>query len=228
VTGYVYRGASDDDQPVARRSNEPAAQRVGQDDVDAARPLATIVAEAGNSTPPRTEQIVAKLEPPLTPLSAVRPTYKRKLYFSEKLVDPNDPKSATQFFITEDGHSPVLFDPKSTEPMFTVHEGDVEDWTIENRSRESHTFHTHQLHFIVVGARGVRWEEPTPRDTIDLPAWDGVLAYPSVTVRMDFRDPAIVGTFPFHCHILQHLDGGMMGTVRVEPTLAQPGLPSHH
>jgi FtsP/CotA-like multicopper oxidase with cupredoxin domain len=61
------------------------------------------------------------------------------------------------------------------------------------------------------------WEETTLRDTIDLPAWDGFRLYPSVTVRLDFRDPGIVGTIPFHCHILQHLDGGMMGTVRIEP-----------
>jgi hypothetical protein len=33
---------------------------------------------------------------------------------------------------------------------------------------------------------------------------------------MDFRDPSIIGTFPYHCHILQHEDGGMMGTIRVE------------
>jgi FtsP/CotA-like multicopper oxidase with cupredoxin domain len=32
---------------------------------------------------------------------------------------------------------------------------------------------------------------------------------------MDFRDPVIRGTFVFHCHILDHADGGMMATVRV-------------
>ena len=160
---------------------------------------------------------LVKLEPPALPLSSVRPTGKRKLYFSEKLVDPNDPQSATQFFITENGYAPVLFDPASMEPMVTVHQGEVEDSTIENRSRESHTFHIHRLHFIVVGAKGLRWEEPTLRDTVDVPAWDGFRSYPSVTVRLDFRDPTIVRTFPFHCHILQHLDGGMMGTVRIEP-----------
>jgi hypothetical protein len=32
---------------------------------------------------------------------------------------------------------------------------------------------------------------------------------------MAFRDRRIIGRFPFHCHIAQHLDGGMMGTVRV-------------
>lgn len=31
------------------------------------------------------------------------------------------------------------------------------------------------------------------------------------------RDPNIFkfGTFPYHCHILQHEDGGMMGTIQV-------------
>jgi FtsP/CotA-like multicopper oxidase with cupredoxin domain len=73
------------------------------------------------------------------------------------------------------------------------------------------------MHFIVVGAKGTRWEEPTLRDTIDVPGWSGFGAYPSATIRLDFREPATAGTIPSHCHILQHLDGGMMGTVRVEP-----------
>jgi hypothetical protein len=34
---------------------------------------------------------------------------------------------------------------------------------------------------------------------------------------MDFRDPKIVGTFAYHCHLLEHQDGGMMGLIRVEP-----------
>jgi len=216
VTTYVDRGASDDDKPVGRRAGEPAALRIGQDDVDPTRPLASIVAEPNVTSTAPVEHSAVKVEPPVLPLSAVRPTSKRKLFFSERLVDPNDPQSATQFFITEDGHSPVLFDPSNKEPTIAVHQGDVEDWTIENRSRESHTFHIHQLHFIVVREKGPRWEEPTLRDTIDVPAWSGLGPYPSVTVRLDFRDSGMVGTFPFHCHILQHLDGGMMGTVRVE------------
>ena len=217
MTNYVYRGASDDDKPVGRRSGDPAALRTGQDDVDSARPLATIIAEGEAAGAASAESRTASLELPVVSLTAVRPIRKRKLYFSEKLVDPSDPNSATQFFITEDGHSPMVFDPSVKEPTITVQQGTVEDWTIENRSRESHAFHIHQLHFIVVNSRGGRWEEVTLRDTIDLSAWDGVLSYPSVTLRMDFRDPDIIGTFPFHCHILQHLDGGMMGTVRVEP-----------
>jgi len=59
--------------------------------------------------------------------------------------------------------------------------------------------------------------EPDLLDTVDVPAWRGFGPYPSVTLRRDFRDPRIIGLFPFHCHIAQHLDGGMMGTVRVVP-----------
>jgi hypothetical protein len=34
---------------------------------------------------------------------------------------------------------------------------------------------------------------------------------------MDFRDPNAVGTFVYHCHLLEHEDLGMMGLIRVEP-----------
>jgi FtsP/CotA-like multicopper oxidase with cupredoxin domain len=215
VTNYVFRGASDDDKPVATKSTTQPALRVGLDDVDAARPLASIIPEEAKSDRLIHSASVAPAPPPVS-LSSVRPAGKRTLYFSEKLVNPADPNSATLFFITEEGHEPTVFDPRNPEPTITVRQGDVEDWTIENRSRESHVFHIHQLHFIVVGGRTMRWEEPTLRDTVDLPAWDGFRKYPNLILRMDFRDRRIVGTFPFHCHIMQHVDGGMMGTVRVE------------
>jgi FtsP/CotA-like multicopper oxidase with cupredoxin domain len=226
VTGYVYRGGSDDEKPAIHGSADPPGLRIGQDDVDSRRPLASIVAQAGPASASRVRNNAATVEAPDLPLSAIPASRKRKLYFSERLVDPNDPKSATLFFITEDGHSPVMFSPDNPEPTITVHQPAVEEWTIENRSREAHTFHIHQMHFIVVGAKGTRWEEPTLRDTIDVPGWSGFGAYPSATIRLDFRDPAIAGTIPFHCHILQHLDGGMMGTVRVEP--ASPTGSSSH
>ena len=56
------------------------------------------------------------------------------------------------------------------------------------------------------------------RDTVNVPYYDGrSLAYPSVRLRMDFRDPNIVGTFVYHCHLLEHEDKGMMGSIRVDP-----------
>ena len=41
-------------------------------------------------------------------------------------------------------------------------------------------------------------------------------AIPSLTkVLIDFRDPVIRGTFVYHCHILDHEDGGMMAKIQV-------------
>jgi len=216
-TSRVYRGAGDDNGPVVSKDSNQPALRLGLDDVDPPRPLASLIASIDASTPGYIESAsVRNLESIAPPLSSVRPARRRKLYFSEKVVNPGDPKSPTLFFITEEGRSPAVFDPHSAEPNIVVHQGEVEDWVIENRSQESHVFHVHQLHFLVVGSRGIGWQEATLRDTVNLPAWDGFRQYPSVTVRMDFRDPQIVGTFPFHCHIAQHSDGGMMGTVRVD------------
>jgi hypothetical protein len=36
-----------------------------------------------------------------------------------------------------------------------------------------------------------------------------------VKVRIAFTDPAIVGRFMFHCHILEHEDKGMMAQIEV-------------
>ena len=57
---------------------------------------------------------------------------------------------------------------------------------------------------------------------MNVPYYNGrSLAYPSVRLRMDFRDPNIVGTFVYHCHILEHEDKGMMGSIRVDPAAAR-------
>jgi FtsP/CotA-like multicopper oxidase with cupredoxin domain len=80
-----------------------------------------------------------------------------------------------------DGQTPAPYNPSATDPDITVHQGDVEDWVIENRSRESHAFHIHQIHFILTKWDGVPVDEPFLKDTINVPYWDGKSArYPSV------------------------------------------------
>jgi FtsP/CotA-like multicopper oxidase with cupredoxin domain len=65
---------------------------------------------------------------------------------------------------------------------------------------------------------GIPIDEPFLRDTINVPYYTGrSLQYPSVRLRMDFRDPNTIGDFVYHCHLLEHEDGGMMGLIRVEP-----------
>ena len=159
------------------------------------------------------------LPPPAQPwLGNVTPVCTRKLYFSEKLSDPNNPASAVEFYITVDGQTPAPFDPKSGLPNIVARQGTVEDWIIENRSKELHAFHIHQLHFMLLDYLGAPVDEPFLRDTVNIPyLTDRALTYPSVRVRMDFRDPNAVGTFVYHCHLLEHEDGGMMGLIRVEP-----------
>jgi len=158
------------------------------------------------------------LPPPTLPwIGNVQPVRVRRLYFSEKLQNPNDPTSAVEFYLTVDGQTPRPYQPGSP-PNIVVRQGTVEDWIIENRSAELHAFHIHQLHFELVDWNGVPVNEPFVRDTVNVPYYNGrMLEYPSVRLRMDFRDPNIVGTFPYHCHILDHEDAGMMGTVKVLP-----------
>ena len=152
-------------------------------------------------------------------LTDVRPVRERRLYFSEVRLDSADAAGPISYRITQEGSTPKPFDMHSKLPDITVQQGTVEDWIIENRASEAHAFHIHQLHFQLLERDGVRNEEPMLRDTIDVPYWDGKSPnYPSVKLRMDFRSPDIVGTFLYHCHILEHEDGGMMGTIRVTPS----------
>jgi FtsP/CotA-like multicopper oxidase with cupredoxin domain len=151
-------------------------------------------------------------------LGDVAPARTRRLYFSEKPLDPNNPNGPTEFYITVDGQPAVAFDPKSSKPNIVAEQGTVEDWIVENRSNELHAFHIHQLHFLLLDYLGRPVNEPFLRDTVNVPYYNGrALVYPSVKLRMDFRDPNTIGTFLYHCHLLEHEDGGMMGLIRVDP-----------
>jgi FtsP/CotA-like multicopper oxidase with cupredoxin domain len=181
-------------------------------DSDPARPLATLKVTSTALANALVEAAPGQAPGPqrFEGLAQARPTLRRELYFSE-----NNPLS--QFFITEQGEEPKLFDPNAP-PAIITHQGSVEDWTIQNRTLENHEFHMHQIHFLLLKKNG----QPLPSsqqqylDTIDVPFWSGSGPYPSVTVRMDFRGPD-VGDFVYHCHILEHEDGGMMQIIRVLP-----------
>jgi FtsP/CotA-like multicopper oxidase with cupredoxin domain len=199
-------------------------------DFDPTRTIANIVsqngiegasASAGASTPAVAKGLPARaVKTKVTrfaALAAATPVAQRNLYFSEVLLNPSDPNSPTNFFITEQGQTPALFE-MSQAPNIVVHTGTVEDWVIENTALEDHIFHVHQIHFQVLEVNGQAVNDPAIRDTVDLPYWSGSGPYPSVKVRMDFRDPNIIGTFVYHCHILQHEDAGMMGEIQVLPS----------
>jgi FtsP/CotA-like multicopper oxidase with cupredoxin domain len=131
--------------------------------------------------------------------------------------DPTNPASRTNFFITVDGATPVLFDPNNP-PAITANQGSVKDWTIENRTGENHEFHMHQIHFEFLKRNGVRVPETDRQflDVIEVPFWSATGPYPGARVRMDFRGMDI-GDFVNHGHILGHEDNGMMAIIRVLP-----------
>ena len=177
--------------------------------------LASIVGSSGKKAPPPAQAAGRQPTRParFSGLAALTPTTTRSLYFSEQTIGSNGP---TQYFITVNGQKPKVFhmdDP----PAIVTNIGAVEDWTVENRAGEAHAFHIHQLHFLLMAINGVPVPNPELLDTITIPTWSGSGPYPSVTLRMDFRDPNIAGTFVYHCHILDHEDGGMMAKILVNP-----------
>ncbi|MGO9123637.1 MAG: multicopper oxidase family protein [Terriglobales bacterium] len=147
-------------------------------------------------------------------LAKQKATAQRSIFFSEEFGGTNGP---IQFYITVNGQKQRVFEANEP-PAITTNVGAVEDWTIENRALETHAFHIHQIHFLMLAVDGQPVTNQDYRDTIEIPFWEGPgNPYHSVTVRMDFRDPTIAGTFVFHCHILLHEDMGMMHKILVQP-----------
>ena len=131
----------------------------------------------------------------------------------------------TQFFITEVGQTPVVFD-NNNPPAVVTTQGSVEKWIIQNTAQENHEFHMHQIHFQVLSqdnfeANGAA-QAPAINgqflDMIEVPFWVGKknVPLPQVQLLMDFRGMDI-GTFVYHCHILSHEDLGMMAIIQVNP-----------
>ncbi|MBK9488841.1 MAG: multicopper oxidase family protein [Haliscomenobacter sp.] len=88
-----------------------------------------------------------------------------------------------------------------------VKAGTVEIWEFDNtKGTETHPMHLHAGSFQVLSRTGGRgliepWEY----------GWkDTVLAFPGEKVRIIVRFPDLKGKFVFHCHNLEHEDGGMM------------------
>jgi FtsP/CotA-like multicopper oxidase with cupredoxin domain len=163
-------------------------------------------------------------------LKDAKVTAKRTLYFIEipSILAPKDSPAShnkaqsriaepVNFYITVDGQFNRLFDPNEP-PAITTNRGAVEEWTIQNRTAEVHEFHMHQIHFLVQEESGVKIPKDQQQfyDTHQVGYWDGIGPYPYIKVKMDFRG-AVVGDFVYHCHILDHEDGGMMAIIRVLP-----------
>ncbi|MBC7661729.1 MAG: multicopper oxidase domain-containing protein [Chitinophagaceae bacterium] len=176
------------------------------------RPFPPVAALAPELALPQNAESYPKLR--FEGLDQTPPSAQRKIYFSSAETGTD-----TNFFIVVDGQEPAVFNAHLP-PSITTTQGLTEEWTIENRTDELHTFHIHQIHFLVLEINGVPVSpsEAQYRDVINVPYWSGTGPYPSVKLRMDFRGP-YVGDFVYHCHILEHEDKGMMAIIRVNPQM---------
>jgi FtsP/CotA-like multicopper oxidase with cupredoxin domain len=194
------------------------------DDTNPTRPLAQIqLSDAPLGLPHTPKRNGPPNKQRFEDLVTAKVTARRVLYFSEtpaiiprgngkgRIVEP------VAFYITVDGQFRELFSPDNP-PAIVTNRGAVEEWKIENRSPEVHEFHMHQIHFLVQEINGVVIPEDQQQfyDTFQVPYYSGKGRFPYIRVKMDFRG-AVVGDFVYHCHILDHEDGGMMAIIRVLP-----------
>ena len=100
----------------------------------------------------------------------------------------------------------------------TVPLNNTEIWTVTNSSAISHPFHIHDIQYLILDIDG----NPPPataqgwKDTYLVPAGGGSMRV--ITKFEDFADDTV--PYMYHCHMLTHEDGGMMGQFVVVDTNA--------
>jgi FtsP/CotA-like multicopper oxidase with cupredoxin domain len=122
-------------------------------------------------------------------------------------------RTQTLYYSDQNTINGQSYDPGGA-PQFYAQSGTVEEWTIVNNSSQVHTFHIHQIHFVVEAINGVTQSAQYLMDNVNVPA-ASASGPGSVKILLDFTDPTIIGTFLLHCHILSHEDAGMMAKIRV-------------
>jgi FtsP/CotA-like multicopper oxidase with cupredoxin domain len=91
---------------------------------------------------------------------------------------------------------------------FVAQLGETQIWNLVNTTAWSHPFHIHGFFFQVLDKDGRPVRPVAWKDTVDVPFKSSV----RIAVRFDEDRP---GAWMFHCHVLDHADGGLMGTVEV-------------
>jgi len=85
--------------------------------------------------------------------------------------------------------------------------GETQLWTVKNDSDWDHPYHLHGFFFQVIDDQGRPVRPLALKDTVNVPM--------KTTVRLLVTFDERPGEWMIHCHILDHADGGLMGTVLV-------------
>ena len=107
-------------------------------------------------------------------------------------------------------------------PAITVRAGTTEEWIVENWTNELHAFHIHQVHFRLLEIDGKPVDDPPLLDVVNVPyatatgyhSKEGPIRPGRVRIKLTFP-AALAGDIPFHCHLADHEDNGMMAVLRV-------------
>jgi FtsP/CotA-like multicopper oxidase with cupredoxin domain len=168
-------------------------------------PLATLFVEEGASGPEEAATSASPMPTSLVPMPDLR---------GATIVEHREITFRSSFRISHSPNDPIgqLFDPLRVDQ--TVDLGATEEWIIRNDTDFWHPFHIHVNDFQVVSSNGQEQLEPFVyyKDTLPLPPRSGEEPG-EVVLRIPFLD--FTGKFVYHCHILFHEDGGMMGIVEV-------------
>jgi len=92
--------------------------------------------------------------------------------------------------------------------------GEKQLWIVKNDSDWDHPFHLHGFFFQVIDENGEPVRPLAWKDTVNVPM--------KTTMRLLVSFDERPGQWMFHCHILDHADGGLMGTVMVGDTPPKP------
>jgi FtsP/CotA-like multicopper oxidase with cupredoxin domain len=90
---------------------------------------------------------------------------------------------------------------------FLARLGEKQIWTVRNESKFAHPFHLHGFFFLPLDEKLQPIRPMAWKDTLNVPV-DGTIRF---LVVFDERP----GMWMFHCHILDHAEGGLMGHVHV-------------
>jgi bilirubin oxidase len=92
---------------------------------------------------------------------------------------------------------------------YSIPLNNTEIWTLQNNTPIAHPFHIHNVPFYILDINGI---PPPPelsgrKDVVLVPGGQGKVRF--ITKFEDFANPDV--PYMYHCHMLTHEDGGMMG-----------------
>ncbi len=86
--------------------------------------------------------------------------------------------------------------------------GETQIWEVTNTTKWSHPLHLHGFFFQVLDDKGAPVRPIVWKDTVNIPF--------EKTVRLLVHFDERPGNWMYHCHILDHAEGGLMGTVALD------------